>query len=149
MLSMAQIILSAVFLASPDNTGKTSEPTPSVCRRPEWIFTFFLASYSFEGSRNQARFNLCLLVRFKHQTRIGLHDTIADVRFLRFHHHCCFRLQISAAFLDKEVQVYGYHWDGRPGRNDLFCGDFHLASHFDDIYIPREGTSHHDPVWDI
>ena len=84
-----------------------------MCRRPEWIFTFFLASYSDEDSRNQARRNLHLLVRFKHQTRIGLHDTIADVRFLRFHRHRGFRLQVPAAFIGEGAQAYRNHRDDR------------------------------------
>jgi len=79
-LTTVQAILGVVFLASPDNTGKTSGPTPFVYRDlNDRILTFFLASYSDEASRNQARSILHLLFRFKHQARIGLHVIIAGV----------------------------------------------------------------------
>jgi len=113
------------------------------------IFTFSLAFYSDEASRHQARSILYLLVRFKRQARIGLRVIIAGVRFLRFRRHFGLGLQVSATFIDERAQVYRGHWDDRPGRYDLLCGDFHFTSHFGVVHLPCKGMSHHDLVWDM
>ena len=108
------------------------------------------ASLSFSSDRaprDQARTILCLLIRFKHRARISIHLVVTGIRFLRFHCHRGFCLQVPATFIGERTQAHGGRRDGRTGRYDLLRRDFYFASHFGDVYLLCKSMLHR-LVWD-